>query len=237
MKREEGVDRLSTIKVSRNASGYIVMHYLISDLQNSISLYAKGKLLDIGCGNKPYKGLFEGKIEGYTGCDVVQSSLNQVDVICEATMLAFEKEQFDTVFSTQVIEHVSDSQKMLGEAFRVLRKGGNIILSAPFCWELHEEPHDFFRFTKYGLTALFEQAGFEVKSIKENGGKWAAIFQLNLNVIYSIFQKKSIFVKLIKGLFINLHLTALVNYIALKLDKRFYSDLLTLNYVVVARKP
>jgi 2-polyprenyl-3-methyl-5-hydroxy-6-metoxy-1,4-benzoquinol methylase len=234
--REAGKSRLSKPLTKINHRDHIVMSFLIRDLTYVIGRFAKGKLLDIGCGNKPYEELFTGKIDSYTGCDVVQSSLQRVDVICEATTLDFDTEQFDTVFSTQVIEHVQDPFAMLKEAHRVLNEGGNLILSAPFCWELHEEPHDYFRYSKYGLQSMLKNTGFEILYIKENGGKWAAIFQMNLNIIYSTFSKKGVFVKLIKGLFINLHFTALINRIALWLDRKFHSDLLTLNYVVVATK-
>ena len=96
----------------------------------AIEHHASGKVLDIGCGNKPYQSLFVGRITEYIGCDVVQSDKNKVDVICPATQLSFNNESFDTVFSTQVIEHVDDPFKMLSESSRVLKPGGILII---FC--------------------------------------------------------------------------------------------------------
>jgi hypothetical protein len=83
---------------------------------------------------------------------------------------------------------------------------------------------------------MFEQKGFEVLEIKANGGKWAAIFQMNINMVYSTFKKKRLWIKLLKGLFINLHFTALLNRIAIWVDKKYHDELLTLNYVIIARK-
>lgn len=234
--RKDGLTRLSSTALSRNASDYIVMRNLIQDLAISIKEYANGKVLDVGCGNKPYESLFNGIITNYTGCDVIQSSLSKVDVICEATSLAFEDNQFDTVFSTQVIEHVSDPFKMVTELHRVLKPGGILILSAPFCWELHEEPYDFYRYSKYGLRFMLENHGFELSKLVANGGKWAAVGQMNLNIIYSSFSRKNILTKLLKALFINLKFTSLWNRFFLWLDRKYYSDLLTLNYVVVAKR-
>jgi SAM-dependent methyltransferase len=234
--REEGLARLSGVHLERNRPDYIVMHYLIEDLKTAIGKYAHGKVLDIGCGNKPYESLFSNRATGYTGCDVVQSDRNKVDVICEATALAFPDAQFDTVFSTQVIEHVNDPFKMMQEANRVLKPDGLVIVSAPFCWELHEEPYDFYRYSKYGLKAMFEQKGFEALEIKANGGKWAAIFQMNINMVYSILRKKGLRSKLLQILFINLRFTALLNRIAIWMDKKYHDELLTLNYVIIARK-
>lgn len=233
--RQEGISRLSNIHVSRSRQDFLVMHYLIRDLKEYIGKYAKGEILDIGCGNKPYQVLFESATR-YIGCDVVQSDLGKVDVICEAGDLKFSSSSFDTVFSTQVIEHVDDPFKMIAEAYRVLKPGGMFILSAPFTWELHEEPYDFFRFTKYGLSSSLSKQGFDVLHMKANGGKWAAMFQINLNIIYSSFKRRSILNRLIKALFINLRLTVLVNQIAVWLDDRYKDEVLTLNYVVVAKK-
>ena len=234
--REENIQRLSGTQVSKNAIDYIVLYYLINDLRSVISRYASGCILDVGCGNKPYESLFTSNTESYTGCDVVQSSENKVDVICKATELAYAADKFDTLFSTQVMEHVDNSDLMMQECNRVLKPGGVLIVSVPLCWELHEEPYDFFRFTKYGLKELCDRNNFDVLEIIPNGGKWAAIFQMNLNMIYSTFKNRTFFVKILKGLFINLRLTALINSIAIRIDKKYYDPLLTLNYVLVARK-
>lgn len=234
--REPNLVRLNSLEIKKNAADYIVMYFLIQDLKHAISKYAFGKILDVGCGNKPYESLFNTTAENYTGCDVVQSSGNKVDILCKATAIDASAEAYDTVFCTQVMEHVDNSELMMKECNRVLKKDGIFILSVPFCWELHEEPYDFFRFTKYGLQELCERNNFEMLELIPNGGKWAAIFQMNINMIYSTFKKKNIFIKGLKFLFMNLHFTALLNRIAVKLDKRFFDPLLTLNYVLVARK-
>ena len=234
--RQENLSRLSSINVKKGSQDFLVMHYLIRDLKAVITEHAHGNVLDVGCGNKPYEEIFAGKVESYTGCDVVQSDKHRVDVICPATELKFTDNSFETVFSTQVIEHVNDPFKMLAEINRVLKDNGCLILSAPFSWELHEEPYDFYRYTKYGLQAMLEQNGFQVLFVLPNGGKWAAIAQLNLNIIYSTFKKRALAAKMLKALFTKLGFTTLMNSIALSLDKKHFDDLLTLNYVVLARK-
>lgn len=234
--REANIKRLSGTDIPKNSSGYIVLHYLIRDLKYAIANYAGGRILDVGCGNKPYESLFNTSPENYVGCDVVQSSENKVDVLCKATDIKLEDNSFNTVFSTQVMEHVDNSDAMMKECNRVLKPGGSFILSVPLCWELHEEPYDFFRFTKYGLKELCDRNNFEVVEILSNGGKWAAIFQMNINMIYSTFKKKNFFVKILKGIFMNLRFTSLLNRIAIRLDKKFYDPLLTLNYVLIAKK-
>lgn len=234
--RQPDIQRLNSILVKKNRVDYIVLYYLIRDLRHAISKYSVGKILDVGCGNKPYEPLFNTTKEKYVGCDVVQSSDNKVDVLCLATNIDVTDESFDTVFSTQVMEHVDNSDLMMKECNRVLKPDGIFILSVPFCWELHEEPYDFFRFTKYGLVELCNRNNFEILELIPNGGKWAAIFQMNINIIYSSFKSKNIFIRALKFLFINLHFTAFVNRIAIMIDNKFPDTLLTLNYVLVARK-
>ena len=204
MERKEGLERLTAEHlVSKSNQHYIVTHFIVNDIKENIQKFAKGKLLDVGCGNKPYKEMVMSAVNEYIGCDVIQSSQKVVDVVCPANQLAFESGTFDTVFSTQVIEHVADHQGMVSESYRVLKPGGYAIYTAPCSWELHEEPYDFFRFTKYGLKEIFEKNGFQVVQIKANGGKWAAIFQLWINVLYSTRKYKTMRSSIIKLLFIS----------------------------------
>ncbi len=235
--RQENVPRLSNWKVSSKHPHYIHLYFLIKDLKEAIEKYCRGHILDLGCGNKPYESLYTPVTEKQTGCDAIQSSDNRVDVICLATDLSFGNNTFDSILCSQVLEHVYDHKKMMEEAFRVLKPGGSMVLSVPFAWELHEEPYDFFRFTRHALLELFEQAGFRVEYIKPNGGKWAAVYQLRTSMLYHSFRKKTWYNKIKKLLFIELRLTQLRNLFAVWLDKKFRDEIFTLNYIVVAHKP
>jgi hypothetical protein len=77
-----------------------------------------------------------------------------------------------------VLEHVADPGTVLGEFHRLLVPGGELWLTAPFVWELHEEPHDYFRYTPYGLRALLARAGLEAVDINPLGGYFSTIAQL-----------------------------------------------------------
>jgi SAM-dependent methyltransferase len=220
--RLENVERLDTIKLSKLNPNYLHYKYLFRDLLSSIELHAKGKILDIGCGNKPYKNFFK-NYESYIGCDIIQSSKNEVDVICNATSIPLENEQFDTVFSTQTIEHVFEHDQMLNEAFRLLKNGGKIIVSGPMNWRHHEEPYDFFRFTKYGLQGVLEKAGFEVLEIKPNGGKWPLWGLMTIQTLPSFIVNLKIF---------KFTINSLCDY----LDSKDIETKNTINFVAVARK-
>ena len=238
MSREKNLPRLNDWNVKSKDPHYIHYYFLISDIKEALENFARGNFLDLGCGNKPYETIYKPLTERQTGCDAIQSDKNRVEVICLATDLKFENNMFDTILCTQVMEHVYDHKTMLKEIFRVLKPGGHIVLTVPFAWELHEEPHDYFRYTPHALKELFTLAGMQVDYIKPNGGKWAAIYQLRNNMLYHSFRtRKNFFTRLKKFLFMELRLTQLRNHFAIWLDKRSRSEIFTLNYIVVAHKP
>lgn len=232
----QSLPRLKGITVKKKNPDYIHLHFLMRDIKHALDKYARKDLLDLGCGNKPYKEWYQPLTESSTGCDAVQSTENVVDTICLVSDLPYKNDSFDTVFSTQVLEHVFEQQQMINEAARVLKPGGFLILSVPFTWELHEEPYDFFRVTKYGLKELLEKSSLEVEYVKANGGKWAAMFQMMINTVYSTFKYKTVKAKFLKILFMELKLTWLINQFAIWVDKRHFDESWTLNYIVVAKK-
>jgi SAM-dependent methyltransferase len=222
--RKDNLERFSNYrKVSLSNHYYLTYMPLIRDLSYAVNKYAWGNVFDIGCGNKPYEDMFKGKVDKYFGCDVVQSSMNKVDIICDSIDIPVESNSVETVFSTQVIEHVADHQQLVKEAYRILKKDGHFIVSGPMYWHLHEEPYDFFRFTKHGFRHILETNGFEVVEILANGGKWALLGQTIIHTIPRILVKITP-IKIIHNWFFN------------KLDALFYDEYNTLNYVVIAKK-
>lgn len=234
--RKENLSRLASVKLKKKSLHYIHLYFLMKDIKDAIDNYSKGDFLDLGCGNKPYEVWYQPRSATQTGCDIIQSDKHRVDVICPANQLAFPDNTFDTVLSTQVLEHVYHQREVVQEAYRVIRPGGHLLLTVPFCWELHEEPYDFFRVTKYGLQKMFEDAGFSIVYIRANGGKWATTFQMMLNTIYSSFKYRTFRSRFVKFFFLNFGITWLINQLAVWMDKRYFDDIWTLNYIVVAQK-
>jgi SAM-dependent methyltransferase len=220
--RTEGIARLRGYGLSMSDPSYLHLRSLFADLEKASS-FAHGRLLDIGCGNKPYEKMFEGKISEHVGCDIVQSSEQRADVLCPATQIPLDDASFDTILCTQVIEHVADHRALLQEAHRLLRNGGVLILSGPMYWPLHEEPYDFFRFTKHGFRSILENAGFKVNSMESNGGKWALCGQ----VLIHTFEETRLYRR---------SMIHLINKAFSFLDDRWPNYVNTMNYVVVAYK-
>ena len=234
--RAENLPRLTSTDIKLKDPIYLTNKFLFSELDKAIQKYASGNLLDIGCGNKPYKIFFENKIESYTGCDIIQSDRNEVDIICPATDIPLPDNCKDTVFTTQVIEHVADHQKLLSEAYRILKPGGYIILSGPMYWEHHEQPFDFFRFTSFGFDYIFTKCGFKEIQIIPCGGKWALTGQVILNSFRSSFNNKSFSRRLFKVVYTLLGIKYIINIGCSYLDKIDKDYSATLNFVVIARK-
>lgn len=221
----KGVKR--TPEYIRNTPISSDIYLQLSEISESIkrnSKYASGILLDIGSGNNPYKKFFMDKVKDYVSLDRFDFEGIKPDIIGDATNLPIKSDSVDTVFSSQVLEHVPEPQKMIDEIYRVLKKGGVCILTTHMANPLHGEPHDYFRFTKYGLRQIFKKFQ-KIEKIEENGGALLSTAQF---AIWGLSEK-------LPG-FINRLLIPFLNIIIKKLDKIFYDPRFTTNYLIVAKK-
>ena len=157
--------------------------------------YARGTLLDVGCGGKPYRGLFD-QVGRHVGIDLPPAK--DADIYASALALPFADCTFNTVLCTEVLEHVPEPAVVMAEAARVLRPGGYLILTAAQTWGLHHEPDDYYRFTQYGLRYLAEKSGFEVIEASATCGLWATVAQRIADTIVFDYASRSNIV--IKGL-------------------------------------
>ena len=166
----------------RKASPTMIENESIISALESVSQYAKGDLLDVGCGEIPYRSLFSSSLGRYVGMDrnppsgAKQRSL--IALIGDACCLPVKADSFDTLLSTQVLEHLPEPGLFFQEANRVLNQGGHLILTAPQSWEVHEAPHDYYRYTCYGLRHLAEKNGFRVMVLRSRGGFFALLGQM-----------------------------------------------------------
>lgn len=135
--------------------------------------YARGRLLDLGCGLAPLYGSYRPYVGTVTTLDWSESLHDSpyVDIIHDLNQrLPFDDAIFDTVVLSDVLEHVREPSGLCRDIGRVLASGGHLIASVPFCYPVHEAPHDFYRYTKFGLTYLVESAGLDVVALEPSGG-------------------------------------------------------------------
>ncbi len=144
---------------------------------------AHGRMLDVGCGERRFEPMFTPYIESYTGVEHegvftstdASARKNRPDVLYDGHKLPFEAGSYDTVLCTDVLEHTPEPGNLIGEMARVLRPKGTLILTAPFTFRLHEEPHDYFRYTPHGLTNMLERVGMRVLQIQPYGGLFSIV--------------------------------------------------------------
>lgn len=132
--------------------------------------YARGIVVDLGCGDKPYQSYVRAK--KYIGVDKQGGNLT-ADVL----NLPLKNSYADTVISTQVLEHVKDPQQLFRESYRILKKGGYLILTAPMNWPIHDVSKDYWRFTEFGLVHLAKEAGFKVIDCRPLDGFISVVWQ------------------------------------------------------------
>ena len=146
----------------------------------------RGKLLDIGCGKKPYTSLFS-SVDMYIGIDVPSTmhGLSAVDAISTALSLPFQDGSFDSLVCTEVLEHTPDPLVALGEMWRVSKEGATLLITVPLSEQLHEEPYDFYRFTHYGLEYLLKTSGWRILRLRERGGAWLELGYRLSSLLYS----------------------------------------------------
>ena len=215
---------------------YVAVRIAGKHIRESASRYFRGRLIDIGCGTKAKQLLVGEFVEGYTGLDHLACLHDQsnIDLFGTAYNIPVKNNSFNCAICTAVLEHLEEPEIALREAYRILRHSGHAIYAIPFFWHLHEEPRDFYRYTRYGIQYLFEKAGFEIVELKALSGFWIT-FGSELNYYLSSFLRGSF-------RFVLNPIIALNNVMCLMLDKfdrRFHpaTEKWTWMYLVVARKP
>lgn len=156
----------------------------------SNSQLLSGKVLDFGCGSKPYEHLFT-KAEQYIGVDYQiegrTENIDKIDFFYDGKSIPFEDNSFDAILCTEVLEHVFNIEEILAEFKRILKPGGKALITTPFMWEEHEMPHDFARYTGPALNHLYQKHGFEIIDNIKLGNTIYVIFQFCLNYLKNIF--------------------------------------------------
>lgn len=188
---------------------WVVNHEVIRALER-VRVHAHGTLLDIGCGDMRSARWFRGHVDRYLGIDLHASRFmigRRPTAFARAEALPFRDGSLDTVLGVSMLTYLPEPERMLEEAHRVLRPGGTLLLEFTQTAPLHDEPFDFFRFTRYGARALLDRTGFEVIEIvpigtlwttvamsaiaalnRLNRGPWRVLTELPVRVLYVVVQ-------------------------------------------------
>jgi SAM-dependent methyltransferase len=124
--------------------------WLEAEAQNGMGTY---RLLDVGCGPKPYYPFFAERASEYVGVDVVENPVAELRGSVES--LPVDDASFDIVICTQVLEHCDDPAQAVRELRRVTAPGGRVLASTHGVQVYHPSPQDYWRWTHAGLQRLF----------------------------------------------------------------------------------
>ncbi|HEX8553565.1 MAG TPA: class I SAM-dependent methyltransferase [Sphingomonas sp.] len=199
-----------------------------------------GRILDFGCGSKPYRSLFTA-CESYLGVDIAISGHDHadsdVDVYYDGTTLPFADGDFDGVVAFEVFEHVFNIDDLLPELARVLRPGGALLLTIPFAWPEHEVPYDFARYTSFGIRNVVERNGFTIRSVTKTNGTVEALHQLGIEYVsVNILARLGGLGRMLgRPLWALVNLSALLFGAILPTDRSLYSNLVV--HAVRSDKP
>lgn len=208
-----------------------VLYAVESSVARCLREHGSGRILDAGCGQGPYRPVAESVADSYESLDVERKLDDQTFVGDIQSMPEVESERYDTVICSEVLEHVPRPSDALSEVQRILKPGGILILTVPFLARLHDEPHDFYRYTQHGLRYLLEANGFNVLSLDRVGSLFSfAGHQISTALLGGTWH--------LPGLrWVSFCLNAILVTVPCRLaDRLFGSDRLPLGYAVVARR-
>lgn len=180
-----------SLKKHPNSRAYNYLAYKIGNKYlYKYSKYFKGKAIDLGSGSAPYKTFILKKTESYTSLDWDNCLHNKkFDINADLNLtLPIKDNSYDTILSFSVIEHLKNPQLHIDEAYRICKNNGILFMQCPFQWQIHEQPYDFFRFTKYGIEHLLKKAGFKKIIIEAQSG-FFTMLALKVNYFLTRFVK------------------------------------------------
>lgn len=158
------------------------------EIEDAVAEFARrlppgARVLDAGAGESQYAHHFAR--QRYCAVDLgvgdVSWNYSRLDTVADLTLLPFRSGAFDAAIHIVTIEHLREPARALAEIARTLAPGGALLIAAPHEWEVHQAPHDYFRFTRYGLKYLLERAGCEVREIRASGGYFRLLARRLLN--------------------------------------------------------
>ena len=164
---------------TQSRQGKTIFSFLYASAQKCLESFI---VLDISAGQCRYKPFFNHT--QYAAIDSAVGDPNwdfsKLDIIGDALKMPIKSESVDVCLNFTSLEHYTDPVQAFEEFFRVLKPGGRLFLYVPFVQVEHQIPHDYYRYTRYGLAHLCTQRGFDIEFIIPSNG----IFETALNFLH-----------------------------------------------------
>jgi SAM-dependent methyltransferase len=164
-----------------------VLHFE-TEIDQAVAEFARqlpggARVLDAGAGEGQYAHYFARF--RYCAVDLAVGDsgwdYSRLDAVADLTALPFRTGEFAAALHVVTLEHLREPACALAELARTLEPGATLLLAAPHEWEVHQAPHDYFRYTRYGVAYLLEKAGFEIRELRASGGYFRLLARRLLN--------------------------------------------------------
>ena len=193
--------------------------------------HVHGRLLDAGAGRMAYRRMLEEFSDAYESLDATDP-FGSIDHVADLQATGLPDAQYDSIFCTQVLQHLPEPARAVGEIARLLKPGGTAIVSVPHLVWLHNEPHDYWRFTAHGMRHLLENAGLTSLSVEPVGGLICFLAYAPSTALLALFRRPRFIFR--AGLLLNRFFIRF----ALLMDRVIgVKSLYPANFVIVAQKP
>jgi ubiquinone/menaquinone biosynthesis C-methylase UbiE len=154
--------------------------------QHVSALRAGSRVLDLGGKKTGKRGLFD--IESYD-VQVVFANVDELakpDTVADAVRLPFASDRFDAIICSELLEHVPDPRIVVREIHRILKPGGQFLACVPFMNRIHQDPHDYGRYTDLFWTEALDDAGFAEIDIEKQGQFWSVLIDMVRDLTYNL---------------------------------------------------
>lgn len=156
-----------------NVGSRLMADSIATQYDGALREHCRGDLLDLGCGRAPLYILYRDLASTNTCVDWAGSphDVCHADLLCDLNEpIPLPDASFDTIIFSDVLEHLYRPHQALLEIRRLLRPGGKLLMNVPFLYWLHEEPHDYYRYTRFALERMVHDAGLQVIELQTLGG-------------------------------------------------------------------
>lgn len=233
------VQRKGKLRASRQRDEVVISSRLVVDVvagfyQENIPLHFSGKLLDLGCGKVPFYAAYKNYVTENVCVDWGNTIHKNpyLDIITDINQpLSIVSESFNTVLLSDVLEHIRKPENLIAEVYRLLLPEGKFVLNVPFFYWIHEQPFDYYRYTKFALEEMLVDAGFKIVKIEELGGA--------PEVLVDVFCKNALAIPIIGRSLVwliqNITMVFLKTGLGKKISKKT-SQKFPMGYFVVAQK-